>query len=65
MPAILLHLLPASLYALLGVHFWHTRWIAPTSAPREQIRIAPHCGGGASSDDGAAGARRVGEGPGA
>lgn len=38
MPAILLHLLPASLYALLGVHFWHTRWIAPTSAPRQGLQ---------------------------
>jgi ABC-type uncharacterized transport system permease subunit len=26
MPAILLHVLPASLYALLGLHFWRTRW---------------------------------------
>ena len=38
MAAILLHLLPASLYALLGVHFWHTRWIAPTSAPRQGLQ---------------------------
>src|SRR5574343_92418 len=28
MPAILLHLIPASLYALLGLHFWHSRWRA-------------------------------------
>lgn len=26
MPSILLHVVPASLYALLGVHFWRTRW---------------------------------------
>lgn len=38
MPAILLHLLPASLYALLGVHFWHSRWIAPTATPRHGLR---------------------------
>lgn len=34
MAPILLHLLPASLYAILGVHFWHSRWVAPTRAPR-------------------------------
>ena len=37
MPAILLHLLPASLYAILGVHFWHSRWLAPTRAPRQGL----------------------------
>lgn len=37
MAAILLHLLPASLYALLGVHFWHSRWLAPTKAPRQGL----------------------------
>lgn len=26
MPSILLHVVPASLYALLGAHFWYTRW---------------------------------------
>lgn len=29
MPTILLHLLPATLYALLGIHFWRTRWTLP------------------------------------
>ncbi|MBT9498952.1 MULTISPECIES: cytochrome c biogenesis protein CcsA [Zoogloea] len=37
MSAILLHLLPASLYALLGLHFWHTRWRAPTVAQRQGL----------------------------
>ena len=37
MPAILLHLLPATLYALLGMHFWHSRWRAPTRAPRQGL----------------------------
>jgi hypothetical protein len=37
MAAILLHLLPASLYAILGVHFWHSRWLAPTRAPRQGL----------------------------
>lgn len=30
MPSILLHLLPASLYSALGVHFWRTRWHNPS-----------------------------------
>jgi len=38
MPAILLHLLPAALYALLGLHFWHSRWHAPALAPRRGLR---------------------------
>lgn len=33
MPSILLHLLPASLYTALGVHFWRTRWHNPALAP--------------------------------
>lgn len=33
MPAILLHVVPATIYALLGLHFWRTRWISPTSQP--------------------------------
>ncbi|RTL43620.1 MAG: cytochrome C biogenesis protein, partial [Rhodocyclaceae bacterium] len=39
MPAILLHLLPASLYALLGLHFWHSRWHAPTQPPRHGLSL--------------------------
>jgi len=39
MPAILLHLLPATLYALLGIHFWHSRWRAPTRAPRQGLLL--------------------------
>jgi ABC-type uncharacterized transport system permease subunit len=35
MPAILLHVLPASIYALLGLHFWRTRW---QHAAKDQIR---------------------------
>lgn len=31
MPSILLHLLPASLYTALGIHFWRTRWHEPTA----------------------------------
>jgi ABC-type uncharacterized transport system permease subunit len=38
MSAILLHLLPASLYGLLGVHFWHSRWHAPSATPRQRLR---------------------------
>ena len=34
MPSILLHLLPASLYAALGIHFWRTRNADP--APRTE-----------------------------
>lgn len=44
MQAILPHLLPASLYAFLGFHFWRTRWTqaAPRTAPgiRAWERIA-------------------------
>ncbi|MDD3352723.1 cytochrome c biogenesis protein CcsA [Zoogloea sp.] len=39
MPAILLHLLPASLYAALGVHFWHSRWVAPR--PGHRLDLLP------------------------
>ncbi len=34
MAPILLHLLPASLYALLSVHFWKTRWVEARLAPQ-------------------------------
>jgi ABC-type uncharacterized transport system permease subunit len=34
MPSILLHLIPASLYAALGLHFWRTRWQLPDLAPK-------------------------------
>jgi ABC-type uncharacterized transport system permease subunit len=37
MPSILLHLLPASLYTALGVHFWRTRWHDPALAPRRGL----------------------------
>lgn len=37
MPSILLHLLPASMYAALGVHFWRTRWHASSNAPRRGL----------------------------
>lgn len=33
MPAILPQLLPASLYAFLGFHFWRTRWAAAARTP--------------------------------
>ncbi|NTV11941.1 MAG: cytochrome c biogenesis protein CcsA [Zoogloea sp.] len=40
MLSILLHLLPASLYALLGVHFWRTRWHgAALAAPRPGMSL--------------------------
>lgn len=35
MPRILLHLLPASVYALLGIHFWRTRW---RQVPQQPLR---------------------------
>ncbi len=38
MPAILPHLLPASLYAFLGFHFWRTRWSAAALTPPHGIR---------------------------
>lgn len=35
MPSILLHLVPASLYTALGIHFWRTRWHDPAiTAPK-------------------------------
>ena len=37
MPSILLHLLPASMYAALGVHFWRTRWHPSGKAPRRGL----------------------------
>ncbi|MFV0663283.1 cytochrome C assembly family protein [Denitromonas sp.] len=37
MPSILLHLLPASMYAALGVHFWRTRWHPSGDAPRRGL----------------------------
>ena len=38
MPAILLHLLPATLYTALGVRFWHSRWHAPALSSRPGLR---------------------------
>ncbi|TVO60003.1 cytochrome C assembly family protein [Denitromonas ohlonensis] len=37
MPSILLHLLPASMYAALGVHFWRTRWHPSGHTPRRGL----------------------------
>ncbi|WP_227817189.1 cytochrome C assembly family protein [Nitrogeniibacter aestuarii] len=37
MPSILLHLIPASMYAALGVHFWRSRWHAGNAAPRRGL----------------------------
>ncbi|MCB1960668.1 MAG: cytochrome c biogenesis protein CcsA [Rhodocyclaceae bacterium] len=37
MPSILLHLVPASMYAALGVHFWRTRWQPSGTAPRRGL----------------------------
>lgn len=37
MPAIVLHLLPASLYAALGLHFWRSRWHAPSLDPAKGL----------------------------
>jgi ABC-type uncharacterized transport system permease subunit len=39
MPSILLHLVPASLYTALGVHFWRTRWHNPTLAPQRGLAL--------------------------
>jgi ABC-type uncharacterized transport system permease subunit len=39
MPSILLHLLPASLYTALGIHFWRTRWLDPALAPRRGLSL--------------------------
>ncbi len=38
MPSILLHLIPASLYGLLGFHFWRSRWHEATAQPRQGLR---------------------------
>lgn len=38
MQGILPHLLPASLYAVLGFHFWRTRWTPRTAKPSQGIR---------------------------
>ena len=38
MPAILLHLPPATLYTALGVRFWHSRWHAPALSSRPGLR---------------------------
>ena len=38
MPAILLHLLPATLYTALGLRFWHSRWHAPALSSRPGLR---------------------------
>lgn len=37
MPTILLHLLPASLYAFLGAHFWRTRWAGADPRPNRRL----------------------------
>jgi len=37
MPTILLHLIPATMYAALGVHFWRSRWHATDAAPRRGL----------------------------
>ena len=39
MQGILPHLLPASLYAFLGFHFWRTRWAQPVAKPVQGIHI--------------------------
>lgn len=39
MPSILLHLVPASLYTALGLHFWRTRWHDPALAPRHGLAV--------------------------
>ena len=39
MPGILPHLLPASLYAFLGFHFWRTRWAQPASRPTQGMHV--------------------------
>ncbi len=38
MQGILPHLLPASLYAVLGFHFWRTRWTQRTAKPTQGIQ---------------------------
>lgn len=39
MPSILLHLLPASLYTALGIHFWRTRWHDPAPNARRGLAL--------------------------
>lgn len=39
MPSILLHVVPASLYALLGVHFWRSRWYGAAVDPVRGLRV--------------------------
>lgn len=39
MPPILLHLVPASIYAALGAHFWRTRWLDPVANPRKGLSL--------------------------
>ncbi|MBL8446903.1 MAG: cytochrome c biogenesis protein CcsA [Zoogloeaceae bacterium] len=39
MPPILLHLVPASIYAALGAHFWRTRWLDPAPARRNGLSL--------------------------
>ncbi len=38
MTAIVLHLIPASLYGALGLHFWRSRWRAATLAPSRGLQ---------------------------
>ena len=38
MPSILLHAVPASLYALLGLHFWRSRWHEAALQPTRGLR---------------------------
>jgi len=38
MPSILLHAVPASLYALLGLHFWRSRWHDAALQPTRGLR---------------------------
>ncbi|MCB1937841.1 MAG: cytochrome c biogenesis protein CcsA [Rhodocyclaceae bacterium] len=40
MPSILLHLVPASMYAALGAHFWRTRWHPSGTTPRRGLSTA-------------------------
>src|SRR5262245_59016881 len=39
MPSILLHLVPASLYTALGIHFWRTRWHDPALTPQRGLAL--------------------------
>ena len=39
MPSILLHLVPASLYTALGIHFWRTRWHDPVLSPPRGLTL--------------------------